>query len=144
MDGQNRVQMGAREVTDFLREVFPLAMDQMEIEAVEPMFARVRLKVNDTHIRPGGTVSGPAMFLIADCAFYVATLAMIGRQALTVTTNLSINFMRKPAQGDVIAEARILKLGRTLSVGDATLYSVGDDRPVAHASVTYSIPPRGA
>jgi uncharacterized protein (TIGR00369 family) len=82
------------------------------------------------------------MFAAADLAFYIATMSLIGAEALTVTTNVSINFMRKPAPGDLIAEARVLKLGRTLSVGDATVYSEGDDRPVAHAAVTYSIPPR--
>ena len=82
------------------------------------------------------------MFTLTDYAFYVATLAMIGREALTVTTNLNINFMRKPGLTDLIAEARILKLGKVLAVGDVTLYSDGDDRPVAHASMTYAIPPR--
>ena len=83
------------------------------------------------------------MFMLADCAFYVAVLAMIGREPLTVTTNLSINFLRKPARTDMLGEARILKLGRRLAVGDVTLTSEGDPRPVAHASVTYAIPDRG-
>ena len=105
------------------------------------MRARLRLPISEAHLRPGGTVSGPSMFLLADCAFYVATLAMIGREPLTVTTSLTINFLRKPAPGDLVCEARILRLGRTLSVGDATIWSVGDRRPVAHAAVSYSIPP---
>jgi uncharacterized protein (TIGR00369 family) len=82
------------------------------------------------------------MFMLADCAFYAATLAQIGPEPLTVTTSLTINFMRKPSLSDLIAEARILKLGRTLSVGDVTLASEGDARPVAHCAVTYAIPPR--
>ncbi len=81
-----------------------------------------------------------SIFSLADCAFYVATLAMIGREALAVTTSLSINFLRKPARRDLIGEARILKLGKRLSVGDVTLYSEGDDRPVAHATMAYAIP----
>jgi uncharacterized protein (TIGR00369 family) len=114
----------------------------MLIEAVGPMTARLRMPVTQANLRPGGTVSGPAMFTLADCAYYVATLAMIGRQALTVTTSLTINFLSKPPAADLICEARILKLGRLLSVGEATLWSIArDDGPVAHASVTYAIPP---
>ena len=131
------------ELTEFLDEVFPQQRGQMVIEEVGRMRARMRMPIGHSHLRPGGTVSGPAMFTLADCTFYVATLAMIGREALTVTTSLNINFLRKPAQRDLIAEARILKLGKRLSVGDVTLYSEGDDRPVAHATMTYAIPGKG-
>jgi len=137
-------KLTAMELTEFLDEVFPQVRGQMVIEEVGPMRARLRMPIDTSHLRPGGTVSGPAMFTLADCAFYVATLAMIGREALAVTTSLSINFLRKPAERDLIAEARILKLGKLLSVGDVTLYSEGDDRPVAHATMTYAIPPRGS
>ena len=106
------------------------------------MRARMRMPIGPRHVRPGGRVSGLAMFTLADCAFYVATLAMIGREALAVTTSFGINFLRKPAERDLIGEARILRLGKRLSVGDVTLYSEGDDRPVAHATMTYAIPPR--
>ncbi len=102
------------------------------------------MAVTENDLRPGGTVSGPAMFTAADCAFYMATLAMIGRQALTVTTGCTINFMRKPTPQNLRADARILKLGRSLSVGDVLLYSPGLDQPVAQASMTYSIPPQRA
>jgi uncharacterized protein (TIGR00369 family) len=78
---------------------------------------------------------------LADLAMYMAVLAMIGPVALAVTTNLNINFLRKPGQADVIAEARLLKLGKRLAVGEVTMYSEGDPEPVAHATVTYSIPP---
>lgn len=77
---------------------------------------------------------------LADTAMYIAVLAMIGPVALAVTTNLNINFLRKPSQADVIAQARLLKLGKRLAVGDVTMYSDGDAEPVAHATVTYSIP----
>ena len=130
------------EITEYLDEVFPQIRSLMVVEEVGPMRARMRMPVDESHLRPGGTVSGPAMFTLADCAFYVATLAMIGREALAVTTSLSINFLRKPARRDLIGEARILKLGQRLSVGDVTLTSEGDDRPVAHATMTYAIPPR--
>lgn len=131
----------APEIMEFLDEVFPQVRGEFEIERIASMEARVRLKVADRHLRPGGTVSGPSMFSLADCAFYVAVLAMIGRQALTVTTNCSINFMRKPDPADLVCEARILKLGKTLAVGDATLLSPGAAGPVAHATLTYAIPP---
>lgn len=132
----------AEELATFLDEVFPQVRGDFAIEALEAMRARVRMPVADKHLRPGGTVSGPSMFALADMAFYMATLAMIGREPLTVTTNLNINFMRKPASTDMIAEARILKLGRTLAVGDVTLFSQGQAAPVAHATCTYAIPPR--
>ena len=137
-------KLTAVELTAFLEEVFPQVRGQMVIEEVSAMRARLRMPIDQRHLRPGGTISGPSMFTLADCAFYVATLAMIGREALTVTTNLNINFLRKPAQRDLIGEARILKLGRLLSVGEVTLYSEGDERPVAHATMTYAIPGNGA
>jgi len=132
------------ELTEFLDEVFPQIRGEAVIEEVGPMTARMRVRIAERHLRPGGTISGPTMFMLADVAFYVAVLAMIGREPLTVTTNLSINFLRKPPLADLVGEARILKLGRTLAVGDATLVSVEDPRPVAHASVTYAIPPTRA
>lgn len=132
----------AEDLTAFLIEVFPQIEGETSIESVGPMTATMRLHVAERHLRPGGTISGPSMFMLADVAFYVAVLAMIGREPLTVTTGLSINFLRKPALADLIGSARILKLGRTLAVGDATLYSEGDTRPVAHATVTYAIPPK--
>jgi uncharacterized protein (TIGR00369 family) len=140
MDEARAPVLTAGEVRDFLDEVFPQVRGEMAVEAVGPMTARLRLMTAERHLRPGGTVSGPAMFMLADCAFYVATLAMIGREALTVTTSLTINFMRKPAAEGLWGEARILKLGRTLSVGEVTLHQGA--APVAHAAVTYAIPPR--
>jgi len=135
----------AAELTEFLEEVFPQIRGETVIEEVGPMTARMRVRIAERHLRPGGTISGPTMFMLADVAFYVAVLAMIGREPLTVTTNLSINFLRKPPLADLIGEARILKLGRTLAVGDATIVSAEDEtKPVAHASVTYAIPPARA
>jgi uncharacterized protein (TIGR00369 family) len=128
------------EMVEFFDEIFPQLRDAMVIEEVGHMRARLRMLIDQSHLRPGDTVSGPTMFTLADCTFYVATLAMIGREALTVTTGVSINFLRKPAQRDLIGEARILKLGKRLAVGDVMLYSEGDDRPVAHATMTYAIP----
>ncbi|MEL6196610.1 MAG: PaaI family thioesterase [Pseudomonadota bacterium] len=136
--------MDAAALAAFLDEVFPQIRGELTVVSVAPMAAVMRLHVVEKHLRPGGTVSGPSMFALADCAFYAATLAMIGREALTVTTSLTINFMRKPAPADLWGEARILKLGRTLSVGDVVLTQPGLDGPVAHASVTYAIPPTSA
>ena len=120
------------DLTEFLDEVFPQVKGQMLIEEVGPMRARLRMPVAERHLRPGGTVSGPSMFTLADCAYYVATLAMIGREALTVTTSLTINFLAKPPAADLVCEARILRLGKLLSVGEATVWSDGrDDGPVA-------------
>lgn len=129
------------EVTEFLSEVFPQMNGLMVVEDLGPMSARVRMKIGEGQLRPGGTVSGPSMFTLADCAYYIVTLAMIGPEALTVTTNCNINFMRKPEARDLIGEARIMKLGRTLSVGEVTIFSDGKPEPVAHATLTYSIPP---
>ena len=137
---QRRPCLTADELQDFLEEVFPQIEGQLAVEAVDPMTARMRLNVTDRHLRPGGTISGPAMFLLADCAFYVAVLGMIGREPLTVTTNLNINFLSKPGARDLIGQARILKLGRTLAVGDVDL--VQDGRTVAHATCTYALPQR--
>jgi uncharacterized protein (TIGR00369 family) len=135
-------KLDAGELSAFLEAVFPQIRGEMIVEAVGPMTARLRLPVAERHLRPGGTVSGPSMFMLADCAFYAATLAMIGREALTVTTSLTINFLAKPPAADLIADARILRLGRLLSVGEVTIHSAGrGDGPVAHAAVTYAIPP---
>jgi uncharacterized protein (TIGR00369 family) len=103
----------------------------------------LRLRVATRHLRPGGTVSGPSIFALADVAMYLAILARIGPVALAVTTNCSIDFMRKPVAGvDLLAEARVLKLGRTLAVGDVLVYSEGMAEPVARAGLTYAIPPK--
>ncbi|HZS07174.1 MAG TPA: PaaI family thioesterase [Blastocatellia bacterium] len=136
-------KMSAPELEAFLADHFPQVDDfRFRVEQVEDRFAQVRLPFRDMHLRPGGTVSGPALMTLADTAMYVLVLAMIGPVALAVTTNLNINFLRKPAQKDVIAQARLLKLGARLAVGEVTMFSEGDDEPVAHATLTYSIPPR--
>jgi len=136
--------MDVAALTRFLDEVFPQVAEDFVIEDVGEHTMRVRLKVTDKHLRPGGTVSGPTMFALADVSVYLAILAMIGPRALAVTTNCSIDFMRKPAAAtDMICECRILKLGRVLAVGDCLLFSDGVAAPVARASLTYSIPPAG-
>ncbi len=136
------LKMTITDLDVFLKDVFPQVCDDFVIEALSEDEITVRLRVGEKHLRPGGTVSGPSMFGLADVCFYLIILANIGPKALTVTTNCSIDFMRKPAEKDLIAKARLLKLGKALAVGDVLLYSEGMDKPVAHANVTYSIPPK--
>jgi len=131
------------EITAYLDEIFPQVKGDFRIEEVRPDGVRMRLMVDDRHLRPGGTVSGPAMFALADVSAYVAVIAHVGHVALAVTTNCSIDFMRKPAAAtDLIAECRLLKLGKALAVCDLLIYSEGVEAPVARASLTYSIPPK--
>ncbi|KGM87255.1 putative domain protein 1 [Roseovarius mucosus DSM 17069] len=137
------VKMTAEDLMEFLDREFPQVSGEFAIEEVGAMRVRTRLLVGERHLRPGGTVSGPSIFALADVSVYLAILAMIGPQGLAVTTNCSIDFMRKPAAGvDLIAECRLLKLGRVLAVGDVLIYSDGLSAPVARASLTYSIPPK--
>ena len=135
------LKMTINELSTFMEEAFPQVKDDFVIEDLQDTEITVRLKVTEKHLRPGGTVSGPSMFGLADVCFYLIILGNIGPKALTVTTNCSIDFMRKPAPKDMIAKARLLKLGKALAVGDVLLYSEGNEKPVAHANVTYSIPP---
>ncbi|MGX0975240.1 uncharacterized protein (TIGR00369 family) [Roseovarius sp. MBR-51] len=136
------VKMTATELMEFLDREFPQVTGDFAIDEVGDMRIRTRLLVADRHLRPGGTVSGPSIFALADVSVYLAILAMIGPQGLAVTTNCSVDFMRKPAAGvDLIAECRLLKLGRVLAVGEVLIFSDGMTVPVARASLTYSIPP---
>lgn len=134
--------MDARALNEFLLQAFPQVADDFCVEDVHDSGVLVRMKIGDRHLRPGGTVSGPSMFALADVALYLAILSRIGPVALAVTTNCSIDFMRKPQSGKaLIADARLLKLGKSLAVGDVLIRSDGIQDPVARASLTYSIPP---
>ncbi len=132
--------MTKEELIDFLEKEFPQVNKNFEILKVSDKNFSMLMHISSEHLRPGATVSGPTMFLLADVTFYLATLSVIGPKSLTVTTNCSINFLRKPNEKNLISEARILKLGKTLSVGDVLIYSEDIGEPVAHASLTYSIP----
>jgi uncharacterized protein (TIGR00369 family) len=137
-------RMTVEELERFLATEFPQAFHPgsgLSIEQVSPGGCRVRQAYSEKFIRPGGTISGPTMMMLADFALYVAVLAAIGPVPLAVTINLSINFLRKPAQRDIIAEARILKLGKRLAVLEVNIFSDGMEEPVAHVTSTYSIPP---
>ena len=136
------VKMDAKALEAFMREVFDQVADDFAVDHVAENEITMRLLTSRRHLRPGGTVSGPSMFALADVSAYLVTLAMIGPKALAVTTNCSIDFMRKPlADVPLVAHAKLLKLGRQLSVTDVLIYSEGSDRPVARAGLTYAIPP---
>ena len=132
--------MSKIDLEKFLEKEFPQVSNNFKILNTKPNSLSMLMHISDEHLRPGGTVSGPTMFLLADVSFYLETLSMIGPKSLTVTTNCSINFLRKPNISDLISETRVLKIGKTLSVGDVLIYSKGIKEPVAHASLTYSIP----
>jgi uncharacterized protein (TIGR00369 family) len=135
--------MDAEAIGNLLLEVFPQAFYPgcgLTIERVSHGECRVRRKFEESIVRPGGTVSGAKMMELADFAMYVAVFTAYGALPLAVTTNLSINFLRKPAPRDVIAEARLMKVGKRLAVGEVTIYSDGASDAVAHVTSTYSIP----
>ncbi len=145
MAGETQPVMTVAELERFMDAAFPQMHEGGRlnvIEAVGPMTARLRLRYSDRNLRPGGTISGPAMMALADYAMYAVVLAHIGPVALAVTTNLNINFLRKPEPADILAEAKLLKLGQRLAVGDVTMWQEGGKGPVAHVTSTYSIPPR--
>ncbi|MDQ7072217.1 MAG: PaaI family thioesterase [Rhodobacterales bacterium] len=136
------LKMTRDDLTAFMALHFEQVADQFSVEEVGEHALTMRLLISEQHLRPGGTVSGPTMFLLADVAVYLTTLAMIGPKALAVTTNCSIDFLRKPAAGvDLVAKCQLLKLGKALAVGDVLIYSQGMADPVARATLTYSIPP---
>jgi uncharacterized protein (TIGR00369 family) len=136
------IVLGQAELQAFLdRDFGPLGGDFI-VDRVALDGLTLRMKASERFLRPGGTVSGPALFALADVAVYLAILSRIGMAPLTVTTNCSIDFMRKPQAGrDVLAHTRILKLGRALAIGDALLFMEGGTDPVARANLTYAIPP---
>jgi uncharacterized protein (TIGR00369 family) len=134
------------ELEAFLRTEFPQVFNAESGVSIEDAWhggARVRQAWREAHIRPGGTISGPTMMALADFAMYVALLAAIGPVALAVTTSFNINFLRKPRRADLLAEAKLMKLGKRLAVGEVALTSAGSDDIVAHVTATYSIPARG-
>lgn len=139
------IKMDAAALTEFLKVVFPQVCDDFEVCDVRENFVEVALIVKEKHLRPGNTVSGPSMFGLADVAAYLGVLAMVGPKALAVTTNCSIDFMRKPEAGtNLIAKCEVLKLGRALAITQCLLYSEGNDKPAARANLTYSLPPAGS
>ena len=136
--------LSALQVTELLEHEFAQLMSRGSANVIEDAWhrgCRVRRVFSAKSLRPGGTISGPTMMGLTDFAMYVAVLASIGPVPLAVTTNLNINFLRKPAPKDLIAECRLIKLGKRLAVGEVRIHSEGEDEMVAHATSTYSIPP---
>jgi uncharacterized protein (TIGR00369 family) len=126
-----------------LNKTFPQQAKFFEIDELTVESLIVRHKIDESHLRPGGTISGPTMFSLADISLYILTMSRIGPALLAVTTNCSMDFMRKPKAGsDLLAKTRLLKLGKNLCVGDVLIFSEGLEKPVARASMTYSIPPK--
>ena len=137
------VKMSVAELEEFLRVEFPQSFGSGDtsIESADGTTCLLRQRYNERMLRPGGTVSGPTLMALADCAMYVVLLSAIGPIGLAVTTNLNINFLRKGQAGqDVLAEARLLKLGKRLAVGEVNLLSGTSPDPIAHVTSTYSIP----
>jgi len=127
------------QIAEFLKASFP--QSKSTVESVGNMGCVIRHTVGEAELRPGGTVSGPVMMASADVALYVAILGEIGIVPLTVTTSLNINFLRKPAADrDIIAQCKLIKLGKTLAIGEVSIYSEGNPEMVAHATGTYAIP----
>ncbi|GAB3438014.1 PaaI family thioesterase [Insolitispirillum peregrinum] len=133
------------EIQEILDAELPLVdVLGIQMEDVRAGECRVRMAFKPDLIRPGGTIAGPAMMALADLAMYGVVLSLVGRIELAVTTNLNINFLRKPAQADMLAVGRLLKGGKRLVVVEVDLYSEAEpDQLVAHVTGTYSVPPQG-
>ena len=135
------LKMSAAEIMQLLAETFPQQAQNFIIDELTEDALTFRHKIDDRHLRPGNTISGPTMFSLADISLYILTMSRIGPVSLAVTINCSMDFMRKPeAESDLIAKTRLLKLGKSLCVGDVLIFSEGKNEPVARASMTYSIP----
>jgi uncharacterized protein (TIGR00369 family) len=133
--------MTPAELRAFLDEHFPQAAHlDLRVEHLDDETIRVRLPSHERHLRPGGTISGPTLVWLVDVSFYLLLMGRLGTVAAAVTTNLNINFMSKPEPTDLLAEGRLMKLGRTLAMGDVTIWSEGKKAPVAHATLTYALP----
>jgi len=132
--------MTSTELETFLGEAFPKVPRTYRVDEVTAAGVVLTLPIGAEHERPGGTVSGPAMMGLADAAAWLATLSRIGPVALSVTSSLTINFLRKPPLADLRARASLLKLGRRLSVSEVHLLSEATGDLVAQATVTYAIP----
>ena len=131
-----------RNMESFLEEIFPQISGRYKVIEISENGSLVEMKVQNSDLRPGGTVSGPSMFSLADISFYVAVLSMIRNEALAVTTNCSINFLRKPNPTVLFGRAKILKKGKNLIVGDVEILNDDKSLIVAHALMTYSCPPK--
>jgi uncharacterized protein (TIGR00369 family) len=134
-------RLTAQEFAELTRRTTPLAaVFGLEVEALEAGRARVRLPFRSDFIRAGGTVSGPAMMMLADYALYAVIMSVAELGEGAVTSNLNATFLRRPPPVDVIADARLIRCGKRLAYGEVTLFSDGEGEPVAHATGTYALP----
>ncbi len=137
------MSLTATEVQQLIREWVPMAEDiDLQVEEVRQGYAKIRIPVQVRNLRPGGTVSGPVIMAAGDTAMYAAILGSLGKVAMAVTSNLNINFMQRPAQVDLIAEASILKLGKRIAFCEVGVRSEGSEDLVAHVTGSYSLPPQ--
>jgi uncharacterized protein (TIGR00369 family) len=136
-----RLKLTADEFADLATQGVPyVGQLGLHLERFEAGEVDMRLPWQDILVRPGGTICGPAIMGLADVTLYGVVLSMIGRQELAVTTDLSFHFLSKPPPADLVAHGRLLRLGRTLAVGEVTVVSAATERPVAHAVGTYALP----
>ena len=133
-----KIRLPLPELQDYLHDIYPQTKERFLIDYLQEgeLVMCMKTRIEDT--RPGGTISGPTIFTLVDCAFYALVLSVIGKEPLTVTSNININFLRKPEQNDLTCTTRILKLGKKLCVGDALVYS--HQQLVSQATITYAIP----
>lgn len=144
-----QLRMSVDELDAYLRDHFPQAVAggfAVELTSLEERRLTVALSTEDRHLRPGGTVSGPTLFAVADITSYLCILAHLGPVMQVVTTNMSINFLQRPLPGRLQARCDILKLGKRLAVVETSLFGPGStaDEPYAHAVGTYSLPTRAS
>ena len=135
-----KVHLPMPDLQDYLHEIYPQTKSRFSILKLTEGELEMMMHISDQDVRPGNTISGPSIFTLVDCAFYALTLSLIGKEALAVTTNVNINFVKKPSQQDLLCRTRMLKFGKQLCVGDALVYS--GSILVAQASLTYAIPPK--
>jgi uncharacterized protein (TIGR00369 family) len=136
-------RLSASEFMELTKKTTPLAAAfGLQVQSLEKGRARVRLPFRSEFVRAGGTVSGPAMMMLADYALYAVVMSVAELGEGAVTSNLNTTFLRRPQAVDVIADARLIRCGRRLAYGEVTLFSDGDDEPVAHATGTYALPPQ--
>lgn len=135
------MKLSAEEVQKLIRDGVPMAEDiDFRVDGIEPYAASARVRFNERMVRPGGTLSGPVQMALADAAMYAAVLGALGEAQMAVTSNLNINFLRKPGPCDLLARAVVLKLGSRTAVSEVQLYSEGSEDLVAHVTGTYALP----
>jgi uncharacterized protein (TIGR00369 family) len=137
------LKLTAKQIEDVVRAGLPHMQDGMfAVEEVREGYARIRLPWQNWMLRPGPAISGPAQFTAADTAMFALVLAHIGPEVMAVTSDMTMHFVNRGKPGDVVAEARLLKMGRRLAVMDVLLFSAAEPgKLIAHVSGSYVLPP---